>query len=170
MTETKTESTLDIRQVYLKDLSFESPQGVRAIANQKSNPNIDIQLGVSHQRLDEDGHYEVVLTITATAKTGEKVLFLTEVQQAGLFLIKGFSDEDMGLVLNVACPTILLPFSRAVITDTVSKGGFPQLLISPVNFEALYAAKRQQDKAQQEVGEGSTPDSRQGPAEDATIN
>ena len=170
MAETKTESTLDIRQVYLKDLSFESPQGVRAIANQKSTPNIDIQLGVSYEQLDEDGHYEVVLSITATAKADEKVLFLTEVQQAGLFLVNGFSDEDMGLVLNVACPTILLPFSRAVITDTVSKGGFPQLLISPVNFEALYAAKRQQDEAQKSAAEGADSDSSAGSAGDVTIN
>ena len=170
MAETKTESTLDIKQVYLKDLSFESPQGARAIANPQPNPGIDIQLRVAYEPLDEDGHYEVVLTITATAKTGEKDLFLIEVQQAGLFLIKGFSDEDMGLVLNVACPTILLPFCRAAITDTVSKGGFPQLLISPVNFEALYASKRQQDEAQPKTDENSASDSSESPTGDVTIN
>ena len=168
MTETKTESTLDIRQVYLKDLSFESPQP--ALSNPDPTPTIDIKLGVSHERLDEDGHYEVVLKITATAKTGDKVLFLTEVQQAGLFLINGFSDEDMGLVLNVACPTILLPFCRAVITDTVTKGGFPQLLISPVNFEALYASKRQQDEAERKADENASPESSDVPTGDVTIN
>ena len=143
----KKDTKLDIRQIYIKDLSFESPQTPRVIANPEQNPGIDIQMGINFERLDENGHYEVVLNITVTAKTGEATLFLTEVQQAGLFQLQGFSEEEMGLVLHVACPTILLPFARTAIADIVSKGGFPQLLISPVNFEALYARKLQQEKS-----------------------
>lgn len=165
----KENSKLDIRQIYIKDLSFESPQAPNIIANPEHNPGIDIQMGINFQRLDENGHYEVVLNITVTAKSGENTLFLTEVQQAGLFQLQGFTAEEMGLVLHVACPTILLPFARSAITEIVSKGGFPQLLISPVNFEALYARKLQQEKAQSEAGEqtaGSNDDSAGG----VTIN
>ena len=163
------DTKLDIRQIYIKDLSFESPQAPRVIAKPEHNPAIDIQLRINFDQLDEDGHYEVVLNITVTAKTGEAPLFLTEVQQAGLFQLQGFSEEEMGLVLHVACPTILLPFARTAITDIVSKGGFPQLLISPVNFEALYARKLKQEKAQNQGG-NAAPGSTGDPAGGATIN
>lgn len=160
------ESKLDIRQIYVKDLSFESPQAPRIIANPENNPGIDIQMAINFQRLDDEGHYEVVLNITVTAKTGESTLFLTEVQQAGLFQLQGFSEEEMGLVLHVACPTILLPFARTAITDIVSKGGFPQLLISPVNFEALYARKLQQERTKSDAAATPAVDS----ADGVTIN
>lgn len=163
------DTKLDIRQIYIKDLSFESPQAPRVIANPEHNPGIDIQMGINFERLDENGHYEVVLNITVTAKSGENTLFLTEVQQAGLFQLQGFSEEEVGLVLHVACPTILLPFARTAITDIVSKGGFPQLLISPVNFEALYARKLQQEKASSDTGD-DTSSAGKDPAAGATIN
>ena len=98
------------------------------IANPEHNPGIDIQMGINFERLDENGHYEVVLNITVTAKSGENTLFLTEVQQAGLFQLQGFSEEEIGLVLHVACPTILLPFARTAITDIVSKGRVPTII------------------------------------------
>lgn len=165
----KKDTKLDIRQIYVKDLSFESPQAPRVIANPEHNPGIDIQMGINFERLDEGGHYEVVLNITATAKTGEATMFLTEVQQAGLFQLQGFSEEEMGLVLHVACPTILLPFARTAIAEIVSKGGFPQLLISPVNFEALYARKLQQEKAQGDDDDES-PGTKADSADGVTIN
>ena len=151
-------SKLDIRQIYLKDFSFESPQSPQSIIAPQSDTSIDINMRVSYQLLDDDGNYEIVLTITVTAKKDEAIMFLSEIQQAGLFQILGFGDKEMGLVLNVACPTILLPYARAAITDVVSKGGFPQLLLTPVNFDALYARKLEREKAQNtaEADEGAT--------------
>jgi preprotein translocase subunit SecB len=161
---------LDIRQIYIKDLSFESPLSPQSIAAPGGNPKIDINLGIGHRRLDENGHYEVVLTIEATAKSEGKALFLAEVQQAGLFQIQGFGDEETEMVLNVACPTILLPFARAAITDVVSKGGFPQLLVNPVNFETLYANKAKRENNQAGVGKSSPPAMAPGPGNGKTIN
>ena len=168
MTEDKPASKLDIRQVYVKDMSFESPMAPQSLMGGATNPKIDINLSVSYQRLDDDGHYEIVLTIEANAKADDKTLFLVEVQQAGLFLIQGFGDKEMGLVLNVACPTVLLPFARAAITDVVSKGGFPQLLINPVNFEMLYANKTRQ--AQDQPNDTSKPALDLRPGNGETIN
>jgi len=170
MTESNTASKLDIRQVYIKDMSFESPMAPQSIVGGNTNPKIDINLGVRYQRLDEEGHYEVVLTIEADAKTEGNTMFLVEVQQAGLFRIQGFGDKEMGLVLNVACPTVLLPFARAAVTDVVSRGGFPQLLISPVNFEMLYANKTRDAQQQPGGGDGNAPAPVQGPGNGETIN
>lgn len=164
------DTKLEIRRVYVKDLSFESPQVPNAFSGGENNPAIDVQMGVDIQQLDEKGvWFEVVLTITVTAKTGENVLFLNEVQQAGVFEIHGFSDEETVLVLNIACPNILLPFARAVITDIVAKGGFPQLLINPVNFEVLYSQKMQRAQAEQSKAEGSVPGNGE-PPQGASIN
>ncbi len=137
-----------MERVYLKDASYEAPN-VPHIFLEKNAPEINIHLEVSHQKLEADGgYYEVVLAITANAKTGDKTVFLVEVQQAGLFVLQGITDDEMPKVLEIACPTILLPFTREVINDFVGKGGFPQLLINPVNFEALYQQKHTQvDKA-----------------------
>ena len=170
MTEANTSSRLDIRQVYIRDMSFESPKAPQSIVGGESSPKIDINLGVRYQRLDEEGHYEVVLTIEADAKAEGNTIFLVEVQQAGLFLIQGFGEKEMGLVLNVACPTVLLPFARAAVTDMVSKGGFPQLLISPVNFEMLYANKSKESQQPAGSGDGDVPAVPSGPGNGETIN
>ncbi len=170
MTDTQQTTKLDIRQIYIKDLSFESPLSPQSIAAPGANPKIDINLGIAFKKLDEDGHYEVVLTIEATAKIEGKTIFLAEVQQAGLFQVLGFGDREMDLVLNVACPTVLLPFARAALTDIVSRGGFPQLLINPVNFETLYANKVKRDKDQVGAGEGSQPAIGAEPGNGETIN
>ncbi|GMR21174.1 MAG: protein-export chaperone SecB [Gammaproteobacteria bacterium] len=130
-----------MERVYLKDASYEAPNVPHMFLEQKA-PEINIHLEVSHQKLEGDGgYYEVVLAITANAKTDDKTVFLVEVQQAGLFVLQGIADDEMLKVLEIACSTILLPFAREVINDFVGKGGFPQLLINPVNFEALYQQK-----------------------------
>ena len=167
---TKKSTRLDIRQVYIKDLSFESPMSPQSIAAPGGNPKIDINLGIGFKRLDEDGHHEVVLNIVATAKNEGKTMFLAEVQQAGLFQIQGFSDNETELVLNVACPTVLLPFARAAITDIVSKGGFPQLLVNPVNFETLYANKAKREDDQANAGKSVQPAIGAEPGNGETIN
>lgn len=167
---TKKSTRLDIRQVYIKDLSFESPMSPQSIAAPGGNPKIDINLGIASKRLDEDGHHEVVLNIEATAKSEGKTMFLAEVQQAGLFQIQGFSDNETELVLNVACPTVLLPFARAAITDIVSRGGFPQLLVNPVNFETLYANKVKRKNDQPDAGKSVQPAIGSEPGNGETIN
>ena len=139
----------NLQKTYVKDVSFESPQSP-AVFTQQLAPQIDIQLNIAHRALDEnDGVHEVVLTATVTAKEGEQTVFLSEVQQAGIFQVQGLGDKEREMVLEIACPNILLPFLREAVADLVSKGGFPQLLINPVNFEALYHQKQQAQASQQ---------------------
>lgn len=143
---------LSLDRVYVKDVSFESPNSPMVFLSQEA-PEINIQLNIAHSKLEtEDDYYEVVLNVTVNAKAGEQTVFLVELQQAGLFMIKNVPDDEMDKVQEIACPNILLPFAREVINDFVSKGGFPQLLINPVNFEALYAQKV---AAQQKQAEAS---------------
>ncbi len=130
-----------VEKIYLKDVSFESPAAPAAFMNTES-PQLTIQLGVAHRALDAaQGYHEVVLTVTATAKHNEVSAFLVEVQQAGIFRIAGVPDPVRVRTLEISCPTVLLPFAREAVSELVSKGGFPPLLVSPVNFEALYAKK-----------------------------
>lgn len=139
---------LSLERVYLKDVSFESPNSPDVFAMQGVNPEINIQINLGHRQLGNEGFHEVVLNVNATAKLEEKTVFLAEVQQAGLFLIKGIPAGEMEKVLEIACPNILLPFLREAVNDFVTKGGFPQLLINPVNFEALYVQKQAAQQAQ----------------------
>ena len=133
---------MSMERVYIKDVSYESPNSPHVFLEQ-SSPKMNVQLNVSHRKVsDEKGYFEVVLIVTVNAQADEKTIFLVEVQQAGVFLLTGISDEDLPKLLEIACPNVLLPFAREAINDFVSKGGFPQLLINPVNFEALYAQKQ----------------------------
>ena len=152
-TEAKTEEiSLEPRKIYLKDVSFESPISPEVFTRGQVKPAIDMQLLLEHKRLEKDFH-EVVLQITATSKTGEETMFLVEVQQAGIFEIRCDDAAKLEMVKEIACANILLPFARETIADLVAKGGFPQLLINPVNFEALYQQNRQkQAQANQTPG------------------
>jgi preprotein translocase subunit SecB len=101
-----------------------------------------VQLNIAHSVLNPaEGLHEVVLSVTVSAKFQDKNVFLVEVQQGGLFRIKGIPEKDLSMVLEIGCPNILLPFAREAINDLVGKGGFPQLLINPVNFEVIYQQK-----------------------------
>ncbi len=133
------EISFNLKKVYIKDISFESPQSPQIFLNEQT-PEVDVQMNITHSKLDDSELYEVVLTITVTAKGGESNYFLCEVQQGGLFEVTG-AKEELPMVLEIACPNILLPFIREAISDLVGKGGFPQLLINPINFEALYHQK-----------------------------
>jgi preprotein translocase subunit SecB len=128
--------TLALQAVYLKDCSFESPQGPRA--NGEWNPQISLDLNTSVQPINGDVR-EVVLTVTVSAKQGEQTLFLVEVKQAGAFLIQNLAGEDLKRAVSSVCPSVLFPYARAVVSHLVGQGGFPQLLLPPVNFDALYA-------------------------------
>jgi preprotein translocase subunit SecB len=142
-----------IQKIYVKDLSFESPNAP-VIFTEKWAPNVDLQLGSSSERISENV-YQVLLTLTVTVKQEEKTAFLIEVQQAGVFTIQGF-DKDLGPLLGSYCPNVLFPFARETVADIVSRGGFPQLLLAPVNFDALYAQHVQRQQAEQ-AGKAEQP-------------
>lgn len=131
-----TASALALQGVYLKDCSFEAPQGPRA--NGEWSPQISLDLNTSVQPVGGDVR-EVVLTVTVSAKQGEQTLFLVEVKQAGAFLMQNLSNEEVQRAVGSICPNVLFPYARAVVSQLVSQGGFPQLLLPPVNFDALYA-------------------------------
>lgn len=141
------EKNFAIQKVYTKDISFETPNSPQIFMD-KWEPQVDFNLGTNVEPL-EDNIYEVVLTVTVTVKCGEKTAYLVEVAQAGVFSLVAFSDQEMGPMMGSFCPNILFPYAREVISDLVSKGGFPQLLLAPVNFDALYAQHMQQAQAPQ---------------------
>lgn len=136
-------TVFNIEKIYIKDVSYEAP-GVPLVFAQPQNAGaeIGVQLGLEHGTLAaEQGLYEVALTITATAKRDNKNIFLVEVKQAGIFRIGGVDPETLQRALEISCAYALLPFAREAINNFVEKGGFPQLLITPINFEALYEQK-----------------------------
>jgi len=135
------EVQFEIRKIYLKDASLESPQSPEIFLQMDSSPDINIDLNIEQRELSEKTYYEVVLKISAEAKQNDTAVFLCEVHQAGVFVIAGVPDEELDLALNIACPNVLLPFAREAISDLVTKAGFPQLLLSPINFEALFQQK-----------------------------
>ncbi|MGD8615237.1 MAG: protein-export chaperone SecB [Gammaproteobacteria bacterium] len=132
-----------IHRVYLKDASFETPNSP-AVFTQDWKPEVSLQLNSSVNPL-ESQVYEVVLNVTVTAQQGDKTAFLAEIQQAGIFTLRGFDEQQMGSMLGAFCPNTLFPFAREAISDLVVKGGFPQLLLAPINFDALYAQKLRQE-------------------------
>lgn len=136
-----------IQKIYLKDVSLETPNTPH-VFQQTWQPDVTIQLGNSAQVLTEDVH-EVITTVTVTAKLADKTAFLVEVQQAGIFSITGYSAEERGMLLGSYCPTVLFPYAREAVSDLVVKAGFPQLLLAPVNFEALYAQHLENMKTKQ---------------------
>jgi preprotein translocase subunit SecB len=131
-----TSSTLALQGVYLKDCSFEAPEGPRA--NGQWTPQISLDLNTNVRALNNDVR-EVVLTVTVSAKQGEQTLFLVEVKQAGAFIMQNLSPDELKRAVGSICPNVLFPYARAVVSQLVSQGGFPQLLLPPVNFDALYA-------------------------------
>ena len=128
---------LALQNVYLKDCSYESPNGPRIEGNW--NPQINLDLQTSSTALGPEVR-EVVLTVTVSAKHGDATIFLVEVKQAGLFVIRNLPESDLKRAISTICPGVLFPYARAAVSQLVSQGGFPQFLLPPVNFEALYAA------------------------------
>ena len=136
-----------IQKIYVRDISFESPETPKVFSFQKWEPKIDLNLANRHTSVGKD-LFEAVLSITATVNHEDRTAFLIEVQQAGVFAISGFNDKDRNYLLGSQCMNILLPYAREVISDTTVRGGFPPLILSPVNFDALYQQhlQAQQDK------------------------
>ena len=134
-----------IQKIYTKDISFESPSSPN-IFREEWEPELDLQMSNVYNKIDDDTH-EITLVVTVTAKVGDKTAFLVEVKQAGIFTLTGYSKEEMGPLIGSYCPNTLFPFAREVISDVVLKGGFPQLVLAPVNFDALYMQQLEQAKA-----------------------
>jgi preprotein translocase subunit SecB len=142
------EKRLSIGKIYLKDFSFESPQAPGVFRQSDWKPQTDLNLRSSHTALEEN-HHEVVLTVTVEAKADDKTFFLLELQQAGLFEISGYEDDELGAIIGSFCPNALFPFARETVASFVQKGGFPEFVLQPINFDALYMQSKQQQAAQQ---------------------
>jgi preprotein translocase subunit SecB len=129
-------------KIYVKDISLEVPHAPK-IFLERTSPQVDIQLHTQASSVEE-GLFEVVIMATVTAKIGEKVMFLIEIKQAGLFQIRNVPTEELEPILAVMCPNILFPFLREIVCDVVVRGGFAPVLLNPINFDALYQQQRQQ--------------------------
>lgn len=125
-----------IQKVYVKDISFEAPNSPQMFL-EKWEPDVSLQLSNTATVLNGNTH-EVVLSLTVTAKVKDKTAYLVEVQQAGIFDIVGYDEAQLAAVVGSYCPHVLFPYAREAISDLVSRGGFPQLLLAPLNFDALY--------------------------------
>jgi preprotein translocase subunit SecB len=131
-----------IEKLYVKDLSIEVPNAPEIFLEREA-PQINIQLNTSGRGVGE-GIYEVVLTVTVTAKSGEKTVFLVEVGQAGVFRIQNVPEDQMEPLIAVACPNILFPYAREAVSDAVSRAGFQPIVLQPVNFEGMYMQRLQE--------------------------
>jgi preprotein translocase subunit SecB len=148
------EKRISINKVYIKDFSFESPQAPAIFRNNEWKPQTNLNLRSSHNEVEGSLH-EVILTITVDAKDGDTTLFLVEIQQSGLFDIAGYDDEEFGVIIGSFCPNILFPYARESIASIIQKGGFPEFVLQPINFDALYMQSRAQ-AAQTQVESAET--------------
>ncbi len=135
-----------IQKIYVKDMSFETPNSP-AIFTQDWKPEINLELNSLGRKL-ADGVHEVVLSLTVTAKLGDTTAYLVEVKQAGIFTVQGFDEPELAPMLGAFCPGTLYPYARETVTDLVARGGFPQLVLAPINFDAMYAQQIQSVQAQ----------------------
>ncbi|MBK6981461.1 MAG: protein-export chaperone SecB [Betaproteobacteria bacterium] len=148
MSDAQNQPVFSIEKLYVKDISLEIPNAPQ-IFLEREGPQVDIQLHHESKPI-EDGVFQTILTVTVTAKAKEKTLFLAEVGQAGIFVIRNIPEADMEPVLGIACPNILFPYVREVISDVVGRAGFPPVVLTPVNFEALYQAQKQAQAGEQQ--------------------
>lgn len=149
------EPSFALQRLYLKDASFESP-GAPAVFQNKWNPRVNFDIKSRSSRL-QDEFYEVVLVLTIESKQEDKTAYLAEVHQAGIFLCRGLTPPQLEQVLATMCPTILFPYAREAIDALVVKGSFPAVMLAPINFDALYAQRKQQQAAQAAQAAQDTP-------------
>lgn len=143
-------ATFQIEKLYVKDLSLEIPHAPQ-VFSEPTQPQLEVRIDTSSAAFAE-GYYEVTVSATVTARAGERTLFLAEAVQAGIFQLRNVGAEELGPLLNIACPTILYPYLREVISDLIARGGFPSVLLSPISFEQFYLQRMQQ---QSPAGEGA---------------
>jgi len=135
-----------VQKIYTKDLSFESP-AAPAVFRTQWQPKVTVDVNTKSSAIDAEGNYEVVLALTITATAGDDTAFLIEVHQAGIFLVKGIEGEELRRLLGSAAPAMLFPYARETIDSVCVKGGFPALMIAPINFDAVYQRARSQAQA-----------------------
>jgi preprotein translocase subunit SecB len=136
-----------IQRMYLKDLSLEQPNSPQILLEQ-AQPQVDINLGVGAEVVAE-GVFEVSVTATVTTKVGERTLFLVEAKQAGIFEIRNIPDDQMQGIVSIVCPQMIYPYLRAIVSDICTRAGFPPILLTEGNFQAMYEAQQQQAQATQ---------------------
>ena len=135
-----------VEKLYVKDISLEAPHVPRIFLEQEV-PEVDMRIATANQKI-EDNFYECSITVTVTAKLQDnRVVFLNEVTQAGIFHLENIPEEDIKLLLGVSCPNILFPYAREVVSSTITRAGFPPVLLAPINFDALYQAQENQAQA-----------------------
>ena len=137
-----------LKMLYVRDLSFEAPNAPEIFGGQTSEPDVQMNLKSTHRELGGDT-FEVILHINVHATLGGKSMFLAELDQAGVFGIAGYNEEETRRLLGIFCPNTLFPYAREAVSSIVAKGGFPPLLLQPINFEAVYAQKQAQQQAGQ---------------------
>jgi preprotein translocase subunit SecB len=147
MSDAQNQPIFSIEKLFVKDISLEIPNAPQVFLEREA-PQVDIQLHHESQPV-EDGVYQTLLTVTVTAKIKDKTMFLVEAGQAGIFVVRNIQPPDLEAVLAIACPNILYPYAREVISDLVVRAGFPPVVLNPVNFEALYQAQKQAQAEQQ---------------------
>jgi preprotein translocase subunit SecB len=144
-----------VQRIYTRDVSLESP-AAPGIFKKQWQPQVNVDLGTKSEKIDETGNYEVVLTITITSKLDEETAFLIEVQQAGIFFITGFSAEELRRIMGTTAPNILFPYARECIDNLCVKGGFPPVMLAPINFDAMYQQALAQAQDGQPAGDPAT--------------
>lgn len=153
MAEPDQNPVFQIQRMYLKDLSLEQPNSPQILLEQQQ-PQVDINLGLSAEGVSE-GIFEVCVTGTVTTKIGERTLFLVEAKQAGIFEVRNLPAEQMQGVLSVVCPQIIYPYLRAVVSDVCTRAGFPPILLTEVNFQAMFEAQQAQAAQAAAAGNGN---------------
>jgi preprotein translocase subunit SecB len=138
-----------LQRIYVRDLSFEAPKSPE-IFRQEWRPSVELDINTRQRTLEGDFH-EVVLKLSVTVKNGEETAFIAEVQQAGIFLVKGLDPSGMGHTLGAFCPNILFPYARETLDSLVTRGSFPALMLAPVNFDALYNQELERMKSANEM-------------------
>jgi preprotein translocase subunit SecB len=136
-----------LQQLYVKDVSFESPNTPKIFQESRIEPDTELNIRNSHNAISDD-QYEVILHIRIHAKREEETIFLTELDQAGVFAIQGYTPDQTAALLGTQCPTTLFPYAREAVSSLVGRGGFPPLILQPINFDALYARAREQQANQ----------------------
>lgn len=150
-----------LQRIYIRDVSFEAPEGPNPFA-QQWQPTMNLDLNAKNTKVDGE-HFEVVLTLTLTAKHDEATAYLVEVQQAGVFMCKGIEDQQLHQVLGSLCPSILFPYARETIDSMVIKGGFPAVMLAPINFDAFYQQALERAQKQQKEQQGQQQAEQQDP-------
>jgi preprotein translocase subunit SecB len=142
-----------IQRIYLKDMSLEQPNSPKILLEQ-SQPQVEISLAVGAETV-ADGIYEVAVTATVTTKVGDRVLFLVEAKQAGIFEIRNLPADQLQAIVGIACPGIVYPYLRAIVSDICTRAGFPPVMLTEVNFQAMFEAQQQQAAQQPTNGSGA---------------